>query len=314
VDEAELERHSPGRERRRMDRLGRFAVAACRAALADAGLTADEQVGVVLGTGLGPARSTAEFFLPTIDSGPGGGSPAVFPNTVFNAAAGQVAMVLGAKGPTSTATAAHAAGASALCIGYDLLRSGRTQAVLCPAVDELTEQVVNGYLGLPLFSGRHGRDCTLAEGGIALVLERESAARARGARILAELAGHATASDALGVARWDPQGRGLERAMRGALEAAGIGPAELTAVWTNAAGLEPVDRPEELALSRMALPAGCRMESPRRTLGEPLGAGAQLSAALALTGWADGTPGGPALVNSCSLGGTHTSLVLLPAL
>ncbi|MEW1720667.1 beta-ketoacyl-[acyl-carrier-protein] synthase family protein [Streptomyces sp. NPDC093109] len=310
---AELERYTTPRERRRMDRLGQFAVAACRSALDDAGLTPDERTGVILGTGLGPMRSTADFFLPTVAGGPAGGSPAIFPNTVYNAAAGQVAMVLGAKGPTSTVTAAHAAGASALCVAYDLLRSGRADALLCPAVDELTDQVVDAYRGLPLFGGPAGRNYTLAEGGVALVLERESAARARGARVLGVLAGHGSASDAAGVGRWDRSGAGVERAMRGALAAAGTETGRLTAIWANAAGLVPVDRPEARALARLAAPHGCPVESPKRILGEPVGAGAQLSAALALTGWREGGPAGPVLVNSSSLGGTHISLVLSPA-
>ncbi|MBB5119107.1 beta-ketoacyl synthase N-terminal-like domain-containing protein [Streptomyces eurocidicus] len=113
----------PPRERRRMDRLGLLAVAACHEALVHAGLDAHDRVGVVLGTGLGPMRSTEEFYLPVLASGSAAASPAVFPNTVFNAAAGQVAMVLGAKGPTSTVTAGHAAGASALSVAYDLLRA-----------------------------------------------------------------------------------------------------------------------------------------------------------------------------------------------
>ena len=148
--------------------------------------------------------STLGFFLPTINGGPSLGNPAIFPNTVYNAAAGQVAMVLGAKGPTSTATAMHAAGASALCMAYDLLRAGRADAILCPAVDELPPGVLDVYRALGLFSGPAANRYTLAEGGVAVLLERESAARARGARMLGELAGHATASDAMGIGRWDP--------------------------------------------------------------------------------------------------------------
>jgi 3-oxoacyl-[acyl-carrier-protein] synthase II len=309
---SELERHTSPRERRRMDRLGQFAVAVCRSALADAGLDADERVGVVLGTGLGPMQSTEDFLLPTLDGGPSLANPALFPNTVYNAAAGQVAMVLGAKGPTSTATAAHAAGASALCIAYDMLRAGHAEAVLCPAVDEFSDGVLDAYRGQRLFAGSSGRDYVLAEGGVALVVERESSARARGARILAEFAGHGTASDATGIARWDSSGRGMERAMRSALTEARIEPDQLSAVWANAAGLRAVDRPEGSALTRLGLSDACRVEAPKRVLGEPFGAGAQMSAALAITGWRLGGRPGPVLVNSSSLGSTHISLALRP--
>lgn len=311
--ESDLAHCATPRERRRMDRLGRLAVASCRDALEEAGLAAHERVGVVLGTGLGPMSSTLGFFLPTINGGPSLGNPAIFPNTVYNAAAGQVAMVLGAKGPTSTATAMHAAGASALCMAYDLLRAGRADAILCPAVDELPPGVLDVYRALGLFSGPAANRYTLAEGGVAVLLERESAARARGARMLGELAGHATASDAMGIGRWDPAGGGVECAMRRALAESGVAVAELTAIWSNAAGLAAVDRPEEHAIARLSVPGGCRIEAPKRALGEPVGAGAQLSVALAVTGWAHGRPSGAALINSSSLGGTHISLVLRPA-
>lgn len=298
----------PPRERRRMDRLGQLAVATCRGALEHAGITADERVGVVLGTGLGPMRSIEEFLLPVLAGCPDHGSPAIFPNTVFNAAAGQVAMNVGAKGPTSTVTTGHAAGASALTVAHDLLVQHRAEAVLVPAVEDLSPGVLQAYRRLPLFDDT---DYTLAEAGITLVLERESTARARGARILAEFAGHGTASDAQGVGRWDPQGGGVERAMRQALDHAGVGAGELTGIWANAAGLKRADAPEALATDRLSTRA--TVHTPKRIVGEPIGAGAQLAALLAVTGWEHGVDEGPQLINSSSLGGTHISLVLRPA-
>ncbi|MCT9110143.1 beta-ketoacyl synthase N-terminal-like domain-containing protein [Streptomyces mirabilis] len=305
--------HIGARDRRRMDRLSQLAVASCRAALAHAGLKADEHTGVVLGTGLGPMRSIEDFLLPVLGGCPAHGSPAVFPNTVFNAAAGQVAMHVGAKGPTSTVTTGHAAGASALTVAHDLLLQHRAEAVLCPAVEDLSPGVLAAYRQLPLF-GDAGY--TLAEAGIALVLERESSARARGARILAEFAGHAAAGDAAGIGRWNAQGEGVERAMRAALTHAGLTPGELTGIWANAAGLTRADAPEALATGRLAAEAGCPVHTPKQTLGEPVGAGAQMAALLALTAWTtpeSGAAAGPVLINSSSLGGTHISLVLRPA-
>ncbi|MGV9707044.1 beta-ketoacyl synthase N-terminal-like domain-containing protein [Streptomyces sp. NPDC003483] len=302
--------HIGARDRRRMDRLSQLAVASCRAALAHAGLDADEHTGVVLGTGLGPMRSIEDFLLPVLDGCPAEGSPAVFPNTVFNAAAGQVAMHVGAKGPTSTVTTGHAAGASALTVAHDLLLQHRADAVLCPAVEDLSPGVLTAYRGLPLFTDT---GYTLAEAGITLVLERESSARARGARILAEFAGHGTAGDAAGVGRWDEDGDGVERAMHAALGHAGVHPRDITAIWANAAGLTRADAPEARATGRLAAASGCPVHTPKQTLGEPVGAGAQLAALLAVTGWQHHTPAGPVLINSSSLGGTHISLVLRPA-
>ncbi|MEV6096106.1 beta-ketoacyl-[acyl-carrier-protein] synthase family protein [Nocardia sp. NPDC051981] len=300
----------PAKARRRMDRLGQLAVATSQQALAAAGLTAHEGVGVVVGTGIGPMSSISRFFEPTVLGGPTQGSPAIFPNTVFNAAAGQVAMALGAKGPTSTLTSGHAAGAAALGTAFDLLRAGRADAVLCTGADELSPYALDAYRGAGLFTGRHGRGFRLAEGSVTLLLERASVARQRGATPIALLAGYATTSDALGIARWDPRGRGMERAMRDALASAGVSPADLAAVWTAAAGLPVVDGPERRAIDRLGLSANCARPEPKRVLGDPIGAGAQLAAALAITAWQRGGDHGPVLVNGSSLGGTHTSFVL----
>ncbi|WDM16581.1 3-ketoacyl-ACP synthase [Streptomyces lavenduligriseus] len=304
------------KERRRMDRLSQLAIAACRAALAHAGvLGAGEraETGVVLGTGIGPVESNEAFFLPVLTGGPALGNPGIFPNTVYNAAAGQVAMALGVKGPTSTLTSAHAAGAAALGVAYDLLRSGRADRVVVPAVDAFSPAALDGYRSIPLFGPVSGRRYTLAEAGIALVLERSQAARERSATVHAVVRSHATASDALGVGRWHRSGAGVERAMRAALADAGLTPPELAEVWANAAGLAAADRPEQAALDRVFDGATTVVRTPKRTLGEPVGAGAQLAAVLAIGSWQRGLSRGPALINSSSLGGTHTSIVLAPA-
>ncbi|MFE6920994.1 beta-ketoacyl-[acyl-carrier-protein] synthase family protein [Nocardia sp. NPDC057663] len=302
------------KQRRRMDRLGIFAVAASRMALDDAGLDLSAQdrdrIGVILGTGLGPVESLERFTIPVLESGAAAANPAIFPNTVYNAAAGQVSMLLGVRGPTSTLTSAHAAGATALGVAYDLLRGGVADALLCPAVDALAPFALQAYQRIPLFDAQHRGGAILAEGAITLLLERESFARARGARVLAELAGYGNASDARGVGAWDREGAGIERAMRAALAEAGLGPADLGAVWANAAGISSVDEPEAAALARVLDGTGARCERPRTVLGEPVGAGAHLSAALALSEQASLTA--PVLVNSSSLGGTHLSLVFVP--
>jgi 3-oxoacyl-[acyl-carrier-protein] synthase II len=131
------------RDRRRMDRPGIFAVVASRIALEDAGLALTDEnrsrVGVIFGTGIGPMESMESFCRPLFEEGPQAANPAIFPNTVYNAAGGQVAMQVGAIGPTSTVTAGHGAGASALTYAFDLTACGYADAVLALAVDTLTD-------------------------------------------------------------------------------------------------------------------------------------------------------------------------------
>ena len=98
----------PPKERKRVDRLGQLSIITTRAALADAGMELTdanrERVGVILGTGVGPMEAMEEFSVPLFDEGPAAAHPGIFPNTVYNAAAGQVAIKLGVIGPTSTVT------------------------------------------------------------------------------------------------------------------------------------------------------------------------------------------------------------------
>ncbi|WP_280499322.1 beta-ketoacyl-[acyl-carrier-protein] synthase family protein [Nocardia cyriacigeorgica] len=302
------------KQRRRMDRLGILAVASSRMALDDGRLDPEavdaDRIGVIVGTGLGPVESLEQFTVPVLESGVTSANPAVFPNTVYNAAAGQVSMVLGVRGPTSTLTAAHAAGATALGVAHDLLRIGAADAALCPAVDALSPYAMRAYRRMPVFADAPSRGYRLAEGAVTLLLERESVARARGARISAVVSGYGNAGDGVGIGRWDRAGHGIERAMRGALDEAGLTPGDISAIWANAAGLATVDDPEHAAIARLTGGSTPRIETPKQILGEPVGAGAHLCAALAVYDPAGFD--GPVLVNSSSLGGTHTCLVLTP--
>ncbi len=295
----------PARNRRRLDRLGLLAIAASQRALADAGFEVTEangdRVGVVLGTGLGPVESIETFTVPVLEEGPGAANPAVFPNTVYNAAAGQVAMHLGTRGPTSTAPGSHAAGAAALCLAYDMLRAGRADALLCVGVDVPSDLARQVYARIPLL-----RRLRLAEGGVALMLERRSVARARGARVLATVAGRAITSDAAGVGQWDRTGAGIGRAMRSALAGARLRPSDLRGVWANTIGVAAADRPEDRAIAGLVGDAGVPIHRPKLGRAEPAGVGALESVALALKSREDGF----VLINSSSLGGTHISLVL----
>ncbi|WP_218951976.1 beta-ketoacyl-[acyl-carrier-protein] synthase family protein [Amycolatopsis anabasis] len=297
--EVDPEPYLDRRARRRMDRLAVFGVVAAARALADAGFApgtaAVEDIGVLFGTGLGPMADTEKFMRPLLAEGVSAAHPGVFVNTVFSQAPGQIATRLGLRGPTSTLSAGHAAGAAAIGYAADLLACGHADALVAVAADTLTDEVLRAYAarcpGLPL-----------AEGSVALVLERRDAARARGARILGEILGSGCASDARRAGGWDARGRGAERAMRAALRDGGRAPSDVDGVWLAAAGLASADRAESLALGRVFDPVP-ECHAPKRVLGEPLGVGGALSLALALR-----SPG-LSLVNSASLGGTHLSLL-----
>jgi 3-oxoacyl-[acyl-carrier-protein] synthase II len=244
----------------------------------------------------------------------------VYPNTVYNAAGGQVAMHVGAVGPASTVTTGHAAGAGAICYSFDLASANQADGMLAIAADTITDTVVDAFrdLGLvaqapPAAGSTSG--FALSEAGIAINLERLSAAQARGAAIYGEMLGYGVTCDATRGGRLDAEGTGLERAMQLALERAGVKADDVAAVWASASGHAFADGAERAALSRV-FGDGVKIITPKFLFGEPLGAGGSLNAALALHGWRQGdsahSPAGPVVVNSLSLGGTNISIVLAP--
>ncbi|WP_033439074.1 beta-ketoacyl-[acyl-carrier-protein] synthase family protein [Saccharothrix sp. NRRL B-16314] len=292
--------------RRRMDRLGVLSVISAADALRAAGIEPGSpqaaEVGVLFGTGTGPMEAMRKFVVPLLSDGPAAADPAVFPNTVYNQAAGQVALHLGLYGPTSTLSVGHATGAA--CVGYaaDLIADRHVRAMVVTVTDTLTDEVVRAYDAQGALCGDAA--FALAEGSVALVLESRASADARGATVLGTVLGHGNASDASRSRRWDARGRGMERAMTAALTDAGLAPARIEQVWLAAAGLTAADRPESLAVDRVFGPAGPVRHAPKRVLGEPMGVGPALCLALAVHG-----RGGPVLVNGSSLGGTHHCLV-----
>ncbi|MGO9977019.1 MAG: beta-ketoacyl synthase N-terminal-like domain-containing protein [Solirubrobacteraceae bacterium] len=311
------------KERKRVDRLGVFSIIAARLALQDAGIELNDEnrtrVGTILGTGVGPMESMVDFAAPVVQEGASGANPALFPNTVYNAAAGQVAIKAGTTGPTSTVTAGHAAGASALVYGVDLAAADHADAMVCLGADALTDTVITAYRELGVLAGaapsQNGGGFALGEAGVALVVERLGNARQRGVRIYGELLGYGITSDARGIGRIDPEGAGLERSMRVALERAGVKPEGIVAVWANRCGLAVADAAEAKAIERL-LGSDVPVIAPKLLLGEPMGAGALVCAALALAGWqardTERSPRGPVLINGMSLGGTNISIVLAP--
>ena len=238
--------------------------------------------------GSGPMESMEAFAVGVIEEGAGGANPAVFPNTVYNAAGGQVAIKIGALGSASTVTAGHAAGASSLCYGCDLAATDHADAVLCLGADSLTDTVITAYRELgcsekaPRTAGarpawRSPRPVSPCSSSV--WEPRGSGAHASTARCSATRSPPTPADRPAG-----PNGEGLERAMRLALERAGVPAQELVAVWASRSGLAVADEAEAKAIERV-LGADVKINAPKLLLGEPMGAGASLSVALAIAAW-----------------------------
>ncbi len=235
---------------RRMDRSQQFAVVAAREAWADAGPpdVAPRRFAVVIGTGIGGALTMLSQHDVILAQGPRRMSPFAIPMIMPNGAAAAVSLDLGARGGAHAPMSACASGAEAIAVGLALIRSGRVDVVLAGGTDACVGQLaMAGFARMGALSRRQhephaasrpfdiGRDgFVIGEGAGAVVLESGAAARARGARIHAVLAGAGICSDA-----WDmttPAQEGQVRAIREALATSGITPTDVTYVNAHATG------------------------------------------------------------------------------
>jgi 3-oxoacyl-(acyl-carrier-protein) synthase len=258
-------------EARRLARASQLAVVAARLALADAGLQAGQlgAAGLVLGSHWSDFRSSEGFALGFLERGMLGLSPLVFPNTVMNAMAAQVAIAVGVRGPMLTLNEVDVAGELAVARGAALIVSGRASVVLAGGSDELSPALYRemGRLGLtsPAEPGpegcrpfdRRASGTILGEGATLLVLEPAESAVARGVRIYAELRGAAWGNLPAPAHGFPAPRRRDPRTVRRALAAAGAPPEAVGAAYLTGSG-----HPEQDA---------CELDLVARTLGEGAG-------------------------------------------
>lgn len=175
---------------RRMPRLSQMMIVAAKEALAQAALPYDPtRIGVVLGTGLGTLDETIHFMRGYVEGGPEAASPLLFPSSVMNAAAGQLALECKLRGVNSTVNHRDASPLLALTMACDLLALGRADAIVVGGVDELSAPALRGYRVLG------GENLTLGEGAAVVIVERAEDAAKRGAKILARVAGRGEAGE-----------------------------------------------------------------------------------------------------------------------
>ncbi|WP_329499288.1 beta-ketoacyl-[acyl-carrier-protein] synthase family protein [Kitasatospora herbaricolor] len=286
-----------GRLARRLDRFGQMAVIAAREAVADAGLDPaawdGPRVAVVLGVSSNSVATYPVEYGRLAAGRPDLVSALMLPRSVPNMVAGEVSMDLGARGPSFVVSTACASGTTALGVARDLLRSAACDIVISGGSDShRTPMSATSFTRLGALSRRRGdpggasrpfdadRDgFVLGEGAGILVLEREEYARARGARVLARLSGHGASCDAHHYAAPSPDGDGLGRAVRAALDDAGLAPGDIGHV--NAHGTSTVlnDTAEAAALH-----AVFRRPPPvtanKSVIGHSVGAAGAIEAAL----------------------------------
>jgi 3-oxoacyl-[acyl-carrier-protein] synthase II len=288
------------RNLRPIDRTSRLLVSAAQRALDESGWTAElraeREIGLVLGTTFCSVKTISEFDRRNLQLGPSYASPLDFANSVINAAAGQAAIWHGLRGLNSTLSAGEASGLLAIGYGAQQIRNGRASALLAGGAEELCYESFLGHqragrLGasgsIPFDARRDG--FALAEGAGLLVLEEREAARGRGARVLAEVLGHGSAFDPDGTEAGAVQA--LARAVRIALEDAGVGPEGIDVLSAAANGSVTGDRAEAAAIAEVfgRRAADLPVTAVKSMLGEALGASGGFQAVALLGTLSDGT-------------------------
>ena len=230
------------RAARHMARFSQFAVAAAVEAWKDAGYTAEQKpdmdrVGVMMGVGIGGLEVTGENYFTLFEKGPDRVSPLAVPELIPNEAAGNISIVLGTKGPAQIVATACASSTDALGFALDMIRAGRADVMVAGGSEAvITEFTVGGFMKMralstqfntmpekasrPFNADRDG--FVLGEGAAVLILESEEHAKARGAKVYAELAGYGATSDAYHITAPDPSGAGAVKAIEIALKDAGV--------------------------------------------------------------------------------------------
>ena len=240
------------KQAKNIDHFVQYAVAAAEMAWQDSGLSITEEnrdrVGVITGCGMGGLPTIEEYHQVVMERGPRKITPFFIPRVIPNMVSGQISIRLGSRGPnlsqtTACAAGTHAVGEAFRHIAYgdcDAVITGGAEAVICPLA-------VGGFSAMKALSTRNDapqaasrpfdrdRDgFVISEGSGMLVLEELESARARGAKIYAEVIGYGQTSDAFHIAAPPEDGEGAARCMAMALRDAGLAPGQVD--YINAHG------------------------------------------------------------------------------
>ncbi len=258
------------KDAKRAARFAHFAIAASKQALADAKLAITdlnaEQIGVMIGTGVGGIQVMEDQQEIYLTRGPSRCSPFMVPMMIANMAAGLTAIQTGAKGPNSCPVTACAAGSNAIGDAFRLVQNGYAQAMICGGTESaVTPLTFAGFSSARAMSNRNDdpthasrpfdrdRDgFVLGEGSGILILEDLDHALSRGARIYAEIVGYGMSCDAYHMTSLAPGGEGATRAIRLALKDGDLSPTDIS--YINAHGTStPVNDPNETAAIKTVL-------------------------------------------------------------
>jgi len=302
------------KEARRLDRFSQLALAAALEALRHADLKLEGdlryEVGSIIASGVGGVATLVEQACILRDNGARRVSPFTVPMIMSNGAASLVSIKLGAWGPSFSTVSACASSADSIGVAMDMIRNGRATAMLaggseaailpiCFAGFDQAHALCSTSNDRPEMASRpfdrNRSGFVLAEGAAVLVLEEESFARARGAHILAELAGYGSAADGYHVTAPEPEGRAAVRAIEVALADAQASKGDVCYINAHGTSTQLNDRVETITIKKVFGEAAARVpiSSTKSMTGHLGGASGALEALICAktvqTGWAPPT-------------------------
>ena len=258
------------KEARKLDRYSQFSVWVANEALQDSGLDLDKEdrsrVGVIWGSGMGGLISTeSEVIIFAQGDGVPRFNPFMIPKAIPSIAAGQISIRFGLGGLSYSVSTACSSSSHAVGSAFDQIRLGHADVLLTGGADaDVTYTGVGGFNSLHALSTRNDSPQTasrpfsksrdgfvLGEGAACLVLEDYEHAKARGAKIYAEIVGVGMTSDAYHMTAPDPEGKGAERVMRLAIKDAGLEPEQIDFINTHGTSTPLGDVTEVNAIKRV---------------------------------------------------------------
>ncbi|MDK2871654.1 MAG: 3-oxoacyl-[acyl-carrier-protein] synthase [bacterium] len=257
------------KEQKRLDRVIQFSLVASELAMKDAGLNVDElnpeRFGVCIGSGQGGIITSFEQIKVLLEKGPSKISPFFIPMMIINMSGAYVATKYNAKGPNYAPVSACASAAHSIGEAFEIIRRGDADIMLAGGAEAAVTPIgVAGFCAMKALSTRNDEPAkasrpfdklrdgfVIGEGAGVIVLEEMERAKARGARIYAELVGYAANCDAYHITAPSPDGEGAVKAMLKALEKAGISPDEVDYINAHGTSTPLNDKTETLAIKQV---------------------------------------------------------------
>jgi 3-oxoacyl-[acyl-carrier-protein] synthase II len=306
VSDFVAEEHLDPKDAKRMDRFTQFAMVAAAEAISQAGLPRDgsDRTGVIIGSGIGGMWIYEEQHTLMMQKGARRVSPLFIPMMIGDMAAGLVSIEHDLRGPNYCTVSACASGAHAIGDAALLISNGMADAMVCGGTEAtITPMAVAGFANMKAMSTRNdepqlasrpfdrGRDgFVIGEGAGILVLEEYERARERGAKIFGEIRGFGLTGDAYHMTAPHPEGEGAVRAMKAALEMAGMEPSEIGYINAHGTSTPLNDKGEVAAVKEVFGDAAyeLKMGSTKSMTGHLLGAAGGLETVISIMALQEG--------------------------